>query len=223
MRSAGLQAGIATWWGQGTPTDARMNTLLAAAGTFRWSVYYEPEGTSDPTSAQIDADVGYIVTNYGNQPGFLRVNGKPVIFVYADGADGCAMADRWRIGNAGRAYLVLKVFAGYRTCASQPNSWHQYSPAVAEDRQASFSYAISPGFWKRNEASPRLSRDLTRWAGDVANMKASGERWQLVTTFNEWGEGSSVESAAEFGTAYLDVLAGGTPPPTPAPAPNPAP
>jgi hypothetical protein len=42
-------------------------------------------------------------------------------------------------------------------------------------------------------------------------MVASREPWQLVTTFNEWGEGTSVESASEWSSAsgygaYLDVL-----------------
>jgi hypothetical protein len=42
-------------------------------------------------------------------------------------------------------------------------------------------------------------------------MVASGAPWQLVTTFNEWGEGTSVESAVEWDTAsgygaYLDAL-----------------
>ncbi|HYK96129.1 MAG TPA: hypothetical protein VE011_09730 [Candidatus Dormibacteraeota bacterium] len=27
-------------------------------------------------------------------------------------------------------------------------------------------------------------------------------------TFNEWGEGSAIEPTVEFGTAYLDALAG---------------
>jgi hypothetical protein len=42
-------------------------------------------------------------------------------------------------------------------------------------------------------------------------MVASREPWQLVTTFNEWGEGTAVESASEWSSAsgygaYLDVL-----------------
>src|SRR5204863_533784 len=52
MRYAGMNAGIASWWGQGSKTDQRIPLLLqAAAGTtFRWSLYYEPEGSSDPTT-----------------------------------------------------------------------------------------------------------------------------------------------------------------------------
>jgi hypothetical protein len=42
-------------------------------------------------------------------------------------------------------------------------------------------------------------------------MKASQARFQLITSFNEWGEGTSVESAEEWATAsgygtYLDIL-----------------
>jgi hypothetical protein len=29
----------------------------------------------------------------------------------------------------------------------------------------------------------------------IARMNASGARWQLITTYNEWGEGTAVESA----------------------------
>jgi hypothetical protein len=35
-------------------------------------------------------------------------------------------------------------------------------------------------------------------------MIASQEPWQLITTFNEWGEGTSVELASEWSRDYLD-------------------
>jgi hypothetical protein len=42
-------------------------------------------------------------------------------------------------------------------------------------------------------------------------MVASNARWQLVLTFNEWPEGTSIESAHEWASpsgygVYLDVL-----------------
>lgn len=42
-------------------------------------------------------------------------------------------------------------------------------------------------------------------------MVASGAPFQLITTFNEWGEGTSIESASEWASAsgfgtYLDIL-----------------
>jgi hypothetical protein len=47
-------------------------------------------------------------------------------------------------------------------------------------------------------------------------MVRSHARWQLVTTFNEWLEGTAVESAREWATrsgegAYLDALHAGLP------------
>ena len=212
MQYGGIQAGIASWWGQGSRTDGRISALLqGASGTnFRWSIYYENESQGDPSVTQITNDLTYIRDKYGNDPSFLRINGRFVVFVYADGADACGMVDRWKQANTVGAYLVLKVFSGYRNCANQPDGWHQYSPAVAADSQRGYSYAIAPGFWKKGDAV-RLARDLTRWNQNVRDMVASGAPFQLVTTFNEWGEGTSVESAKEWETssgygAYLDAL-----------------
>jgi hypothetical protein len=236
FRYGNIDVGISSWWGQGSATDARMSQILAAtAGTgTRWTIYYEPEGSSDPSVTQLTSDLTYLRDQYSRDSSYLRLGGRFVVFVYADAADSCGMVDRWTQANAGiNAYLVLKVFSGYRTCANQPDSWHQYAPAVATDSQVGLSYSISPGFYKANEAGPRLVRDPSRWYSNVQAMVASGASWQLVTTFSEWGEGTSVESATEWASpsgygVYLDALhsdgAGGPQlPPTPAPTSIPSP
>ena len=235
MTSAGITAGIASWWGQGSNTDSRVARLLSVADSlgsgFKWALYYEPEGGSDPSIDQIHADLAYIDAAYTHDPGYLRVGGKPVIFVYNANDMSCAIVDKWKSANTD-FYVDLKVFSGYKTCAHQPNSWHQYSPAVAESRQAGYSFSISPGFNKANESTARLARDPARWSTNIAHMIASNEPWQLVTTFNEWGEGTSVEPAVEWQTSsggtYLDALksaAAGAPsaPPPPVPATTPPP
>lgn len=213
MQYAHLNAGIASWWGQGTQTDSRVPALESgAAGTgFKWALYYEPEGQGDPTVAQLQSDLNYILGHYASDPSYLHINGKPVIFSFADGADGCGMADRWAQADTMGFYDVLKVFPGFATCASQPSNWHQYGPAVAADEQTGHSYTVSPGFFKYDEATPRLARDTSRFTANVQAMVASGEPFQLVTSFNEWGEGTSVESANEWASAsgngsYLDIL-----------------
>jgi len=212
MQYGNIQAGIASWWGQDSQTDTKIDGLLsAAAGTnFRWALYYENESQGDPSVSQLQNDLTYILNHYGQNPSYLRVNGKFVVFVYAGTADACGMADRWKQANTVGAYVVLKVFPGYATCTSQPDSWHQYAPAAPADQQGSYSYSISPGFWLKGTPE-RLPRDLNRWAQNVRDMAASGANWQLVTTFSEWGEGTVIEpgtlweSASGFGQ-YLDVL-----------------
>ena len=213
MQYAKISVGIASWWGPGSQTDDRVPTLLQIAGLtgFKWALYYEQEGQGDPGGTQIASDLKYIQAHYSQQPGYLRVGGRPVLFVYADGADGCGMAARWKQANSLGFYVVLKVFPGYRACASQPEGWHQYAPAGAEDFQPGFSFTISPAFWKASERAPRLARDPLRWSQSVNDMLASKAPWQLLTTFNEWGEGTSVEDAVQWQTpsgygVYLDIL-----------------
>jgi Glycosyl hydrolase family 99 len=211
MRYAGLDFAISSWWGQGSREDAVVPAELAAARDgFKWSLYYEPEGTGNPTVTQLQSDLDYIASRYAGNPGFLTVGGKPVLFVYNSG-DSCPMASRWAQANAGRFYVVLKVFSGYRTCTDQPASWHQYGPASATDSQAGYSYTVSPGFWKADESAARLARSETRWLSNIKSMVASGAPWQLVTTWNEWGEGTAVEDATQWAQpgsygAYIEDL-----------------
>jgi hypothetical protein len=215
LRYAHLQAGIYSWWGTDgyPPTDLRFWRYLAAARTtpFRWAVYYEPEGYRDPSVDQIHRDLEYIRDMYAARPAYLKVDGRFVVYVYGDAGDGCGTAARWRSANTVGAYIVLKAFGGFRDCAAQPDAWHQYSAALPEYDLLPDSFMIAPGFDERTEAQPRLGRDMTRWRTDVADMTASNARWQLVLTFNEWPEGTSVESAREWATpsgygAYLDAL-----------------
>ena len=68
-----------------------------------------------------------------------------------------------------------------------------------------------PGFWLvGNPASP-FPRDLERWRSAIREMAVSGDPFQLVVSFNEWPEGTAVESAEQWATpsgygAYVDVL-----------------
>jgi len=215
---ARFAAGIYSWWGQGSKEDTRLPAMLArtrATGSpVRWAVYHEREGNGpDPSVAQLASDLDYIRARYAPDPAYLKVGGKPVIFAYADAADGCGMVDRWHRANepAHDFYVVLKVFDGYRTCSAQPESWHQYAPSLRADRQPSFSFSISPGFDLTGPEPGRLRRDLPAFRAAVRQMVASGEPWQLVTTFNEWGENSATESAQEWSSPsgfgqYLDAL-----------------
>lgn len=215
----GVKVSIASWWGVGTHSESTRIPLLlqrtqALGSSLKWALYYEQEGSIDPTVSQIQSDLNYIKSKYASSPSYATVNGKPVIFVYNASANdtSCAVADRWAQANAGIGFYVdLKVFSGYKTCTNQPASWHQYSPAVPEDSQSGYSFAISPGFWRADEATARLARDPVRWQQNINDMVASNAPWQFVTTFNEWGEGTAVEGAQNWASSsgygtYLDAL-----------------
>jgi hypothetical protein len=223
MRYARFDAGIYSWWGpSGYPlTDERFPRYLAAARTtpFRWAVYYEREGYEDPSVEKIRADLEYIRDRYASKPAYLKVDGRFVVFVYANGADGCGTAARWAAANTVGAYVDLSGFGGWAACHWQPQAWHQYSADRAEYTFSPSSFMISPGFDETRAAAPALPRDLEAWRRCIADMVASNAQWQLVISFNEWPEGTSVESGGDWASpsgfgAYLDALHDAIPPRT---------
>jgi hypothetical protein len=215
-KQAHLEAFIGSWWGPGDNTDTALQYILARterAGSpypeMRWAVYHENESQGDPTPEQIAADLEYLAANYFSHKSYLRIGGKPVVFVYADGLDGSGMASRWAQAKALFAkdvHVVLKVYSGYAADPNQPDSWHQYGPAVSYSSHLPYQASVSPGFWKKGELEPRLVRDVVRFEADLQQMVSSGAFWQIVVSWNEWGEGTSVEPAAEFGSGYLDAM-----------------
>ncbi len=214
-KQAHLDVFISSWWGIGHYTDSALQHIIARserAGSpdpaLRWAIYYEMESMTDPSSSQLLSELQYLAGKVFNQPGYLKVNGRPVVFVYSDLADNCSMADRWVAAKnafGSNVYIVLRVFPGFPGCASQPDSWHQYNPAVDFDQQGKLSAVASPGFWLKGNPV-RLVRDPVRFESDVKKVAASGAFWQLITTWNEWGEGTAVEPATEWGSTYIDIL-----------------
>jgi len=201
MAEARLEVSISSWWGQGHKTDKTFRYILNDVmnrqdnpyPNLRWALYYEKESLGDPTDTELIKDLNYIRKTYANQRGYLKAGGKPVIFVYSDPEDSVGMVSRWAHARSQTGfYVVLKVFAGYQKAKSQPDSWHQYAPALRKEMQAPYSFLVSPGFW-RDSGAVRLPRDLVAFRDAVTAMVAAPVTWKLVETWNEWGEGTSVE------------------------------
>jgi hypothetical protein len=212
MRYGNIQAAIVSWPGPGTPPDSRVPRLLDAADglSFRWALAYEPATRTEPTVAQMQADLAYLWREYASRHAYLRLDGRFVVFLRGRTADGCAAVPRWKQAAGAEAYLVMKVFVGFRTCPVQPDGWYQLAPAVDQVEEPGFSFSVSPGFTRPGDAQA-LARDLRRWNRDIQAMTESDAPFQLVTTFNGWGDGTAVEAAQEWASAsgnglYLDAL-----------------
>jgi hypothetical protein len=72
MQYGGISAGIASWWGVGYHTDRRIPALLSAAVStgFRWALYYEREGTTNPSVDQLETDLTYIRDHYASHSNY---------------------------------------------------------------------------------------------------------------------------------------------------------
>lgn len=236
LAEARQEVAIASWWGPHSREDDAFQTIahdyMARPDNpyphLRWCIYYEMEGYLDENVDTLTAHLEYIQRSVAESPYYLSVGDKPVIFVYAGENDTPGtMPERWEQANArlgGYFYVVLKVFPGFEADVHQPDSWHQYAPAERSGTNGTFSAFVSPGFWLDAHGSePRLPRNPAEFEAAVITMVDTDVMWKLVETWNEWGEGTSVEPGQkvttnssgvevldkygpEFGNIYVDIL-----------------
>jgi hypothetical protein len=236
MNKTGIDFVISSWWGQGHYTDAALsniftNVMPAADNPYpgiKFTIYYEKAGFPSDynlSETQLVDDINYIKTKYGNSPYFLKMNGKPVIFVY--NTPSLSEAQKWsKVRDQTGVYLVLKVFSGYQNYASLADSWHQYGPTTRFESQGAYSAFISPG-WKpvpeRGDSKVLAREDWTAWDSAASQLYNSKVKWKLIETWNEWGEGTGIEPAQlvdhddsatsfkavapSYGEKYLDIVA----------------
>ena len=210
MQSCGIDFSISSWWGQGSPSDVAFNVLInQVKPSVKTCIYYEMEGTADVPQSTIISDINYIKSKYANSSSYFKINNKPVVFVYNIGND-ISKTKKWKlIKDQTGIYLVLKIFPGWTSYTPYSDSWHEYAPSTAYSVTAlPFSSFVSPGFYKYNEPSPRLSRDINRFKADIQKLKMTNAQFQLIETWNELGEGTIIEPSIQFGTQFLDAISG---------------
>ena len=215
MAQARIEVAISSWWGQRKETDLAFRKIVTDVmnrpdnpyPNLRWAIYYEHESETDPGVAELVSDLNYIKAQYAGEAGYLKVDGRPVVFVYADGNDRSGMADRWAEARLQTGfYVVLKVYQGYAQDAAKVDSWHQYAPAVRYERQGAYSAFASPGFWKDGE-SVRLRREMVEFRDAVSTLGAANVTWKLIQTWNEWGEGTAVEPGEQVNQSRTGAAA----------------
>jgi hypothetical protein len=207
--------------------DANGNSLLTP-----FEAYPGFGGALSVATADVDGDgLGDIVTGAAGGPHVRtfttrlgRPSGLGSFFAYDPSTNGQIWVAAADVAGEGTADVVVgsapgqpsqaRVYGNVRDCASQPDAWHEYLvTASGEAGMGRDAFTVSPGLWRSADASPSLPRDPARWSANVADLAASGAEWQLVLSFNEWTESTSVESASQWASAsgygtYLDALHG---------------
>ncbi len=85
----GINFWAVSWWGPGQQCDVNLQeTILAhpAAGKLKYAILYEATGRlgsfDKPDYRRWISDLTYLQEKYFNHPYYLRLDGRPVIFVY---------------------------------------------------------------------------------------------------------------------------------------------
>jgi len=239
-KASGLTGFIATWWGRDSYEDKAFGLLLdrAEKASFKATVYWETApGQGHEQIDRAVSDLAYLVSHYGSRPPFLKVQGKPVIFVYgrvmgevptaswpailtearAKVGDFLLIADGYGTSNA-------RLFDGvheYNNCGDvagkSPDdlrAWsaRHYAAAIRLARgQGKIScVTVIPGYDDTKIRHPGLKAE--RQDGQTYRVLweeaiRANPDWVLITTWNEWHEGSEIEPSWEDHDKYLRLTA----------------
>lgn len=217
-KQAGLDGFVLSWWLR----DAHESTVLrltldeaARQGNFQVGVYLEAAPTPDSLRAQVQD----FLQRFGQHPALLRVNGTPVVFVYTRimqdlGNDGLrkALHDLGvvTIGDLLQP-VTLEAVDGAHTyvSASVPDRYQQelHDTALAARLRDKLAVAtVMPGYDDTHVRTPGGidHRERGRFYDGEWRMAALAD-WVILTSFNEWHEGTEIEPSLELGSTYLDA------------------
>ncbi|MFX0103577.1 MAG: hypothetical protein ACFFCS_28705 [Candidatus Hodarchaeota archaeon] len=243
-----IDAFICSWWGIGSNTDVNLRNILKMAENtstpLEFCIYYETikfASTSYSVTEKIEIiteEVKYVLENYGDNPYYFKVDGKPVIFFYA-----CAnfAPETWKkISTSIKAeyncFLIAEtpslpeIQTEYLSCF---DGVHIYNPTYIIDQQRLLSMDKStlgdvgttyqamiqvahgygklcalptiPGYDDRIIREPGI--EINRNGGDTYDYlweKCMDADWVLITSFNEWFEGTEIEPSEEYQDYYMN-------------------
>lgn len=257
-KAAGIDGFLVAWYGpEGNQTEANLAALLeeAAARDFKVGILFETDSPFINGVGGITSALQHALSVHAAQPAFLRADGRPVIFFWRPTIYG---TDTWAgiraqadPGNnalwiaEGVDTSLLTVFDGHYLYS---NTWNPPADLTAVNQK----FANQVNAMRQSTGAPRLwvatvmpgyddvrVRPGVGFAQDRAGGSyyaqswqaaiASAPNWVVITSFNEWPEGTYIEPSAAFGDQYIGLTAtwasqfksGGGAPAAAAPLPEP--
>jgi hypothetical protein len=235
-QAAGIDGFIVSWWGPGTQTDRNLVTLLdlAEERDFKVAIYFETLVNGiEREENQIFAWVAHAIRTYGSHPAYMRIDGKPLIVLWATNAvtyrDWVVVSNALYIQGLEAALLGmgycspnLELFDGYHDYAvfSYPDLFQTYAwaarmaryyPLLMDNPESKiFAATVQPGYDDRllpdrggGQVQGRLDGDTYRATFEAA--LASDPDWIFITSWNEWWETTQIEPSQAYGDLYLQI------------------
>ena len=230
-KASGIDALVLSWLGPNNPTDTNLTTLLAVAQEkgLRVSLTFETNSPFLGSQEAITGALRYAIDKYSGQPNFLRHKGKPVIFFWRTRqvAVGTWQQIRDQVDpNRSTIWIAegddpsyLQAFDGiylYSIAWSQnvSNTLAAFAAKIAswETRLGSakiWAATVMPGYDDRTTGRPDafvVNRQDGQYYTSTWNAAmATSPDWIVITSFNEWVEGTQIEPSVTYGDRYLNL------------------
>ena len=252
-QSAGIDALVQSWYGpqvENNQTETNFRALLdvAQAREFKAAVDVEVTGPFFAGAADVTNALATLLSTHAQQSAYLRYQGKPVIFFWRQQR---FSVDEWtsirnQVDPERGSYWIAEgvdieyqaVFDGHHLYSiawgdspgSQMSKWGSLVRNYAAENNVERLWVATamPGYNDTNLprdnafAVPRDNGDYYRETWQSA--LSSSPDMLIITSFNEWLEGTHIEPSAGYGNLYLEVtreLAAalrGSPPAAPPPS-----
>lgn len=222
--------------GGGNQTEGNFAAMLDVAAARGFKLALDVEVTSPFAGAGTAGTaemLRHALATHANHPAYLRVDGKPVFFFWRQQRYG---VDTWRAirdqVDPGRGSIWIAegidmsyqaVFDGHHlysvtwnppsdvfTTANKFSRWMQ----DARNRYGSHRYwvaTVMPGYddtrTGRGNAFARGREDGAYYVRTWQAAIGSNPDWIIITSFNEWPEGTYVEPSQAYGDRYLGLTA----------------
>lgn len=216
---AGLDGLVLSWWSRSDPPDALLGRWLDVAAQHRLRLTVYIEDCRDVAGLRETAK--HLLSRFAVHPAWLRHRGRPVLFLYGRvlervGAAGVAAA----LGDLGAHVNAMGLDTDLLDAVDglhvyfHARHYERYAGGLDILRRAAALFdipvvaTVMPGYDDRRIRKPGFALprgDGSRWRHDWA--LARGADWVLLTSFNEWHEGSEIEPSKEHGQTWLDETA----------------
>ncbi|RLE82187.1 MAG: hypothetical protein DRJ51_02185 [Thermoprotei archaeon] len=223
---------MVSWWGFESYSHKSLEELLKLSPKNFVTIYYETLMTANLKERnrmnavkKIFSDLKRILEKYSRNPSWIRVDGKPLLVIYAteeykveewkyikgklqeEGLDPFILGDTYNVS-------YLDVFDGLHTY--NPiwitkrglgfSNVYRTKAREAKRKGKLFAATVTPGYDDRKIRRPGtyIPREGGRYYRKVWEAAiGSGADWILITSWNEWFEGTEIEPSVEYGYDFL--------------------
>jgi len=231
-KEAGIDGFILSWWGFEHYSHKSLEKLLKIAPKNFITIYYETAMTFDirkrsreDAVKKIYEDLKRLLAEYAVSDQWIKVDGKPLLVIYIaseytidewkwirrkleeEGYNMFLLGDTFNMG-------YLEVFDGlhayttvrYTRRGILIEDLYMKISKELKAKDKLFAATVCPGYDDRKIRKPGIfiPREDGRYYIDCwkASLKCDAN-WILITSWNEWIEGTEIEPSIEYGYDYL--------------------